>query len=131
VKKARRPRTVCVRYQTQEVDRRNQAEALWSIGTFVEATIIVYGWFKPGTHDLWRPGEKVWVRSPMALLYRTMSIRMVTFTQDNEGGTRTTLDLVAPWQMNDESNAGAGRPASCNDERAADTQRARHRRAAA
>jgi hypothetical protein len=28
------------------VDRRNETEATWGIGTFVEATIVVYGWFQ-------------------------------------------------------------------------------------
>jgi prophage tail gpP-like protein len=108
VKSAWRPRTVCVRYQTQEVDRRNETEATWGVGTYIEATIVVYGWFKPGTHDLWRPGEKVFVNSPMAMLNQDLSLRSVTFTQDSESGTRTTLDLVAPWLLNDEGASAPG-----------------------
>ena len=58
MKRAWRRRTVCARYQTQEVDRRNETEAQWGVGTYIEATIIVYGWFKPGTHDLWPTGRE-------------------------------------------------------------------------
>ena len=68
----------------------------------------MYGWFKPGTHDLWRPGEKVFVNSPRAMLNQELSLRTVTFTQDNESGTQTTLDFVAPCQLNDESAGGSG-----------------------
>jgi hypothetical protein len=43
----------------------------------------------------------------MAMLAQEMSLRSVTFTQDSESGTRTTLDVVACWLLNDE---GVGAP---------------------
>lgn len=89
-------------WTTHEVEIRNRAEALWHEGTFFQATIVTYGWFKPGTKELWQPGEKVFVDSRMALLSAPMSIRTVTFTQDDQSGTRTTLDVAAPWLLNDE-----------------------------
>ena len=66
------------------------------------------GVVQAGTRELWRPGDKIYVKSPMAMLNQGLSLRTVTFTQDSEFGTRTTLDLVAPWQLLDESDAGAG-----------------------
>jgi hypothetical protein len=49
------------------------------------------------------------VISPSAMLKKnTMSLRSVTCTQDNESGTRTTLDLVAPWMLEDTGGPGQG-----------------------
>ena len=42
------------------------------------------------------------------MLMQELSIRGVTFTQDSESGTRSMLDLVAPWQLNDEGTVGTG-----------------------
>jgi len=76
-------------------------EAKWSDGTFIEATITTPGWFRPGTTSLWEAGQIVDVYSPMAPLNTPMKVRNVTFTQDRQSGTMTTLDLVIPWLLND------------------------------
>jgi prophage tail gpP-like protein len=74
--------------------------AKWHEGTLITATIVVYGWLYDGVH-LWAPGQNVFVDSPMAMLNMTLKIRTVTFEQSNGVGTQTTLELVAPWLLND------------------------------
>jgi hypothetical protein len=43
----------------------------------------------------------VWVDSPMLMLNDKMGIQRVTFTQDRNSGSQTTLDLVSPTMLND------------------------------
>jgi prophage tail gpP-like protein len=88
-----------------------QNEAIWSEGTAIQATITVPGWLMPGTTQLWTAGDNVTVVSPMAMLDNAMSIRTVTFTQDQRG-TLTTLDLVIPWLLRDRIPPGINFPAS-------------------
>jgi len=93
-----------------EVQKRAQNEAVWSNGTIVQATIVVQGWLRAG-RVLWKPLDLVTVYSPMAMLNPfTMAIQTVTFTQDSESGTLTTLDLVAPWLLKDRANANPSDP---------------------
>jgi prophage tail gpP-like protein len=91
-----------------EVMDRATHEARHGEGEILEATVVVYGWFTR-THQLWAQlcGQSVTLNSPMTTLVGTkMAIRTVTCTQDRQSGTQTTLDLCAPWLLND-SGAGA------------------------
>jgi len=83
-------------------------EAKWSDGTFIEATITTPGWFRPGTTSLWEAGQIVEVYSPMAPLNTPMKVRNVTFTQDRQSVTLTTLDLNIPWMLNDKITGVTG-----------------------
>ena len=84
-----------------DVQDRAKNESIWHEGDIVQATITVQGWFRGSgaTRDLWRVGEDVFVNSPMAMLDQVMSIQNVTFTQDRNQGTLTTLDVVVPWLL--------------------------------
>jgi prophage tail gpP-like protein len=84
----------------QEMIDRAKNEALWHEGTTVEATITVQGWFRDDS-NLWWPGDNVFVYSPMCPLNQMMKIQTVTFTQDNNSGTQTTLELKQPWALKD------------------------------
>jgi prophage tail gpP-like protein len=85
-------------------------EAKWHEGTEITANIVVYGWTYDGKH-LWAPGADVYVDSPMAMLNMILKIRRVTFEQNDNTGTQTTLELVAPWMLNDHIfNVGPGVP---------------------
>jgi prophage tail gpP-like protein len=87
-----------------EVDLRNTWEVKNIRGAFIEATVVVYGWFTRGG-ALWTRvvGKKVILNSPMTTLVGyAMGIRSATCTQDRQSGTQTTLDLVAPWLLEDE-----------------------------
>jgi hypothetical protein len=44
-------------------------------------------------------------RGPMVL-----KIKAITFTQDRETGTRTALELVAPWLLKDQGDFNVGTP---------------------
>src|SRR5215831_3722195 len=48
-----------------EADDRANNEAGWHEYVIVQATVVVQGWIKPGTFDLWRVGTKVRVWSPL------------------------------------------------------------------
>lgn len=95
-------------WNLSEVADRARNEALWHEGTIIQATITVHGWFAPGGR-LWKAGDDVYVRSPMALLDMVLKIQTATFTQDRNSGTLTALDLVAPWLLKDQSDFNVGR----------------------
>jgi hypothetical protein len=77
-------------------------EAKWSDGTKIQASVVVQGWMRPGTAQLWQAGGNVVVWSPMAVINgQVMKIQTATFSQDRNSGTTTTLDLVVPWLLND------------------------------
>jgi prophage tail gpP-like protein len=85
-----------------DVQKMAHNEAKWSDGTKIQASVVVQGWMKPGTTQLWHAGDNVSVWSPMAVINnQIMKIQTVTFTQDRNTGTETTLDLVVPWLLND------------------------------
>jgi len=86
----------------QEVLDRARNEALWHEGPQIEASVTVQGWFRDDS-NLWWPGENVFVYSPMCPLNMMMKIQNVTYTQDNNMGTQTVLDLKQPWALNDTS----------------------------
>lgn len=95
----------------QEVVDRAKNEALWHEGPQIEVTIVVQGWFRDDV-NLWWPGDNVFVYSPMCPLNMMMKIRQVTFTQDNNSGTETSLDLVQPWALKDNAPMNIGGPNS-------------------
>lgn len=61
----------------------------------VTVFITVQGWLKP-SGGLWKLNEDVKVKSPMLLLNGSekLTARVITFTQDNERGSRTVLELM-------------------------------------
>jgi prophage tail gpP-like protein len=95
----------------QEVIDRAKNEALWHEGPQIEAHVTVQGWFRDGT-SLWWPGDNVFVYSPMCPLNMMMKIEQVTFTQDNDSGTETTLLLKQPWALKDNTDHDVSQPSS-------------------
>ena len=84
--------------QADELQYRADFEALWNEGEDITATIVVYGWFDPNG-ILWKAGAPYKIYSPMAMLNKVLTARTVTFTQDRQSGTRTTLELVQPFRL--------------------------------
>ncbi|KYK50050.1 hypothetical protein A1D31_22320 [Bradyrhizobium liaoningense] len=78
-----------------ELQNRAKNENIWHEGTKIQATIVVQGWLRDGS-SLWHAGDDVSVYSPMAMLNNNLTAQNVTFTQDNNSGSITTLDLVSP-----------------------------------
>jgi len=58
----------------------------------------VYGWLRP-SGGLWQRNQTVHVTSPMLIMDDDLTAKSVTFTQDNQEGTRTTLELCNPLGM--------------------------------
>lgn len=81
-----------------ELQMRANYEAIQREGTLITAYVTVQGWLRDGV-NLWRTGDNVFVNSPMALLNMVMKIQSATFTQDDNSGTTTTLELVLPWML--------------------------------
>jgi prophage tail gpP-like protein len=82
-----------------ELVARAKHEANWHETSDVSATVVVQGWLRDGK-NLWRAGDEVTVTSPMALLNgQRMKIEVVTYTQDRQNGTLTTLDIVNPGRL--------------------------------
>jgi prophage tail gpP-like protein len=93
----------------QEVIDRAKNEALWHEGPQIDVTITVQGWFRDDV-NLWWPGDNVFVYSPMCPLNMMMKIETVTFTQDNNSGTQTQLNLKQPWALKDNAPMNIGSP---------------------
>jgi len=85
-------------WTANELKIRADTESKWTKAHAVQATIVVQGWTS-SSGGLWKVGKKVTVKSPMAMLDMEMGIQSVTFTQDNNTGTLTTLLCVAPWSL--------------------------------
>jgi hypothetical protein len=49
------------------------------------------------------PGENVFIYSPMCPVNQMMKIKTCTYTQDNNSGTQTVMELLEPWALNDEA----------------------------
>ncbi len=62
----------------------------------IKVEVVVQGWFRGGNGNggLWKPWDKVHVKSPMLIMDQTLTCKSVTFRQDDRTGTRTTLELV-------------------------------------
>jgi prophage tail gpP-like protein len=104
-------------WNPSELMTRAQNDKMWNEDmTKIDATVTVYGWFRPlptaiaswslqqpGTigHTLWQAGDEVVVHSPMAMLYQqALKVRMVTWTQDSTNGSQTILNLTTPQGLN-------------------------------
>jgi prophage tail gpP-like protein len=85
------------------LQKRAHNEMMWAGGTIINALVTVQGWFIPDNTRLWAAGDLVELFSPMALIVPSfvLAIQTTTFTQDRNQGTLTTLELVAPWLLND------------------------------
>lgn len=83
------------------------ARSLWNV---VNASITVIGW-KRSDGKLWEPAKNVTVRSPMSFPNESgsmlLGIQSVTFTQDAQSGTKTTLELVLPQALSTRGDGGS------------------------
>jgi prophage tail gpP-like protein len=79
----------------QHMAGRNNAERKWQADDRICLFITVYGWLRP-SGGLWQHDQTVSVISPMLIMKGDEQLvsRSVTFSQDNETGTRTVLELV-------------------------------------
>ena len=96
-------------WNAAEIAQRAKNESVWHEGTVINVNVTVQGWMMPGG-GLWRAGDLVAFVSPMTTLNMGLKIQNVTFTQDSQSGTLTTLELVAPWLLKDYGNFNVGRP---------------------
>jgi prophage tail gpP-like protein len=82
------------RMTTKEAVGRLDYENLWLFNENIAADIVVYGW-QSDSGALWEVGDSVQVDSPMLMLKTKLYIRRVTFTQDNDQGSLSSLHLVS------------------------------------
>jgi len=83
------------RLTTEEAKGRTDYETLWVFNDNITADIVVYGW-QSDSGELWKVGDSVQVRSPMLMLKdNKLYIKRVTFTQDSEQGSLTSLNVVS------------------------------------
>jgi prophage tail gpP-like protein len=93
----------------EELCERAQFEQIWVEGAEIECHVTVQGWFPPGFDDIWRVGMNVYIWSPMACLDMILKIQTATFTQDNNSGTQTELELVLPWKLRGQAPYNVGK----------------------
>ena len=90
-----------------QADLRAYYEKLWTEATQITANVTMRGWYS-NKGILWEAGKDATLSSPMAMINGVLKIKTATFTQDGNGGTETTLELVAPWGLNDNINVNVG-----------------------
>ena len=98
---------------SEDMTARANLEAARSSWDRVEATVTVAGWFRPDG-KLWGLTDNVSFYSPMGLPNGTgrmpadnpLGVQSVTFSQDAENGTTTTLVLVRSSLLTSLPNAG-------------------------
>jgi prophage tail gpP-like protein len=90
-----------------EILNRARNEAVWHEGAQVQCVVVVYGWKRPGG-ALWRAGSNVHVVAPSAPVNAEMSIQSAIFSQDDQSGTLTTLELVPPFLLRGTSEFNVG-----------------------
>ena len=99
----------------KELQQRADMETRKQASTMLNVSIVVAGWTKPNG-ELWKSGEFLTVKSPMLFPNESglmrLAVQQVTFTQDSESGTTSTLNLVLPQfltkGMEQESDTGSG-----------------------
>jgi prophage tail gpP-like protein len=71
-------------------------EGQWSQSDQITVVATVQGWLRP-SGGLWFRNQTVSVTSPMLIMNKEpLIVKTVTFTQDSQTGTRTTLELCNP-----------------------------------
>jgi prophage tail gpP-like protein len=87
-------------WTSSHVQGRVETEHGWQQRDQVTVFVTVYGWLKPGG-SLWERDEDYFVKSPMLIMDGSLPLtaRSVTFMQNNQVGTRTTLELCNPQAL--------------------------------
>jgi prophage tail gpP-like protein len=92
------------------LQKRAEHEKARAAGFSAQATIVTPG-FRDAGGTLWEPYRGIYVQSPKLKLWRNMIIQEVTFSQDPDGGTVSTLSLHAPGTGGGEASPeGEGDP---------------------
>jgi prophage tail gpP-like protein len=76
----------------QHLQQRGKTERDWMANDQITVFCTVYGWLQ-SSGQLWHRGDIYHVTSPMLIMDMGLKAKSVTFTQDNNEGTRTTLEL--------------------------------------
>jgi len=86
-------------WSNDQLQDRSKFESNYADTLQIWVTCTLLGWQRNGTvppaGGLWQPNDRVTVYSPMLVMFsRTLKLKAVTFTQDNQSGTRSTIELV-------------------------------------
>jgi prophage tail gpP-like protein len=85
---------------------RATSEKGWMNEDYVTVYGTLQGWLKP-SGGLWIPGQDVVVTSPMLVMKgETLTLKSVTYSQDNQSGTRTVLECCNANAMGGAPRAG-------------------------
>lgn len=80
-------------WDKKTLEGRAKSESSWLSDDQITVFATVYGWLRP-SGGLWYRSQEVSVTSPMLIMKgEKLRAKSVTFTQDNQTGTRTTLEL--------------------------------------
>lgn len=105
-----RPLTLLNENKTSKKNARKRSawEAAVRAGESTRVEIKVVDWvYAPG--QLWQPGLKVDVMSPMLAVERTLAIENLTLKQSRKSGTVSMLSLVPPEALNPKAKNGKGK----------------------
>lgn len=116
-----RPLTLLHENKTSRKNGRRRAawESAVRAGESTRVEIKVVDWtYGPG--QLWQPGQKVSVISPMIAINRTLAIENLVLTQSRSRGTIASLSLVPPEALNPKAKGKGGSGAGGKSDKAWD-----------
>ncbi len=104
-----RPFTLVDDVKTAKIGARKRCE--WECasrsGESTKAQVKIVDWFRsPG--QLWMPGDRALVVSPMLAINRVLAVENVSHHQSDRGGTTTDLSLVPVEALNPKAGGGSG-----------------------
>jgi prophage tail gpP-like protein len=81
-------------FNKQQIQNRVNMDKDWQQADAITVYVTVQGWLK-SSGKLWDPEQTVRVKSPMLIMDGNLDllVKSITFTQDNQTGSRTTLEL--------------------------------------
>ena len=80
-------------WSQQNLQDRFNSESRWNKDDQITVNATVHGWLRE-SGGLWKRGQEISVTSPMLIMRNEiLTLKCATFTQDNNSGTRTILDL--------------------------------------
>ncbi len=87
-------------WKNEFLSTRNQVDSYWQNEDWITVWITVQGWKRP-SGGLWYRNQQVDVVSPMLIMRgnENLHAKSVTFTQDDQRGTRTVLELCNTQAM--------------------------------
>jgi len=82
--------------EVEDLKGLNQNKSKIQASDEITVHAVTHGWLRPSDNNLWEANQQVQVISPMLMMHgdEKLTAKSVVFTQNNQTGTRTELELA-------------------------------------